>query len=346
MTEIPGPRRILDLASGYEPALILEAAVRLGVFDTLAGGPLTLEEAAARTQSSPRGMRALLHALVGLKLLEFSMDRFALTGESAAYLVTSSPDFQGYLCKHVSRHLLPRWMQLTEVVRSGKPSQAVNAEADGGAFFREFVEDIFPMSYPTAQVLAEKLGVRGTTTPVSVLDLAAGSGVWGIALAEASPQVRVTAVDWPAVLPVTRRLAAAHGVAERFRFVEGDLLEADFGGGHRIAVLGHILHSEGEVRSRRLLEKTFAALAPGGTVVIAEFVADEDRCGPRHALTFAVTMLVNTDAGDTFTFNEMAAWLGEAGFTDIRLREGPGPAPLILATKAPRADPVRDILKP
>lgn len=333
MTEIPGPRRILDMASGYEPALMLEAAVRLGVFDALDGGPLTLEEVVSKTRTSLRGMRALLHALVGLKLLEFSEDRFTLTGESAAYLVTSSPGFQGYMCKHVSRHLLPGWMQLTEVVRSGKPSHTVNEQEAGGEFFRAFVEDIFPMSYPTARMLAEKLGVPGMTTPVSVLDLAAGSGVWGIALAEASPQVRVTAVDWQAVLPVTRRLAAEHGVADRFRFVEGDLLEADFGRGHQIATLGHILHSEGELRSRRLLQRTFDALAPGGTIVIAEFVADEDRCGPRHALTFAVTMLVNTDAGDTFTFNEMALWLGEAGFIDIRLREGPGPAPLILATK-------------
>jgi len=33
-----------------------------------------------------------------------------------------------------------------------------------------------------------------------VLDLAAGSGVWGIALAQKSPLVTVTAVDWPGVL--------------------------------------------------------------------------------------------------------------------------------------------------
>jgi PAS domain S-box-containing protein len=108
---------------------------------------------------------------------------------------------------------------------------AVNEEQTGSAFFHEFVEDIFPLSYQTTQVLAKELGLAQAKRTVSVLDLAAGSGVWGIGLAKASPQVRVTAVDWAGVLPVTKRVAARHGVAERFHFVEGDLLQADFGRG-------------------------------------------------------------------------------------------------------------------
>lgn len=331
---LPTSRRVLDMASGYEPALILEAAVRLGVFDVLDERPMALGEVAARAGTSPRGTRALLNALVGLDLLDRYGNLYALTAESAAYLVSRSPSYQGHMCKHVSRHLLPRWMGLTEAVRTGAPPPgAVNDEADGAAYFREFVEDIFPMSYESAQALAGHLGLARAERPFSVLDLAAGSGVWGVALAEASPHVRVTAVDWPAVLPVTRRVAERHRVAGRFRFVEGDVLAADFGGGHDVATLGHILHSEGEARSRALLRKTFDALRPGGTAVVAEFIADEDRTGPPDALIFAVTMLVNTEAGDTFTFNEMSAWLRDTGFTDVRELDAPGPAPLILATR-------------
>lgn len=331
--QIPSPDRILDIASGYEPALVLEAAVRLRVFDVLDERPMKLADVAARTGTSLRGMRALLNALVGIHLLDRFGEHYALNEESAAYLVSSKPTYQGYMCKHVSRHLLPRWLQLTEVVRSGRPGAVVNEQADGAAFFREFVEDIFPMSYDAARALAGELRLAEATRPISVLDLAAGSGVWGIALAEASPHVRVTAVDWPAVLPVTRRIAGKHQVLERFRFVEGDLHEADFGHDHAIATLGHILHSEGEQRSRQLLRKTFEAMEPGGTIVIAEFIADEDRCGPAGAMLFAVTMLVNTEAGDTFTFGEMSDWLRQAGFVDVRKLAVPGPAPLVLATK-------------
>jgi ubiquinone/menaquinone biosynthesis C-methylase UbiE len=329
----PSAERILSMAAGYEPALILEAAVRLGVFDVLDDRPLELAEIVARTKTSTRGMGALLNGLVGMELVERYGEHYVLSEESALYLVTTKPAYQGYMCKHVSRHLLPRWLRLTEVVREGKPSEAVNEQADGGAYFREFVEDIFPMSYEAATALAEALGVEQATAPLSVLDLAAGSGVWSVALAEASPLVRVTAVDWPAVIPVTRRIAEKHGVLAQFHFVEGDLLAADFGAGHAVATLGHIIHSEGEARSRLLLQKTFAALAPGGTIVIAEFVPHEGRTGPAGALIFSVTMLVNTEAGDTYTFGEMAAWLTEAGFVDARKLDVPGPGPLILATK-------------
>ncbi|MGC9197874.1 MAG: methyltransferase, partial [Acidobacteriaceae bacterium] len=166
---------------------------------------------------------------------------------------------------------------------------------------------------------------------VSVLDLAAGSGVWGIALAQASPKVRVRAVDWQGVLPVTRRVKERFGLMESFTFVPGDLLEAEFGTGHQVAVLGHILHSEGEERGRLLLKRTFEALAPGGTIAIAEFLVNEERSGPLNGLIFAVNMLVNTTAGNTYSFAEIRTCLQEAGFVNVRQLDAPGPFPLILA---------------
>ena len=190
-----------------------------------------------------------------------------------------------------------------------------------------------PYAQAAAQALAAELRVAGAASPVSVLDLAAGSGVWSIALAQASPNVSVTAVDWPGVLEVTERMTARFGVADRYKFVAEDLGLADFGHGHHVATLGHILHSEGEARSRELLKKTFAALAAGGTIAIQEFLVDEQRAKNTMGLIFAVNMLVATDDGDTFTFEEIAGWLREAGFVDVRQLDSPGPSPLILATK-------------
>jgi hypothetical protein len=157
--------------------------------------------------------------------------------------------------------------------------------------------------------------------------------VWGIALAQSSQLVHVTAVDWPEVLPVTRKTVARFGLMKRFQFVAGDLLAADFGRNHAVATLGHILHSEGEERSRALLRKTFAALASGGTIAVAEFLVNDERTEPLVGLLFAVNMLVNTDCGDTYSFREISAWLAEAGFVNPRTLEAPGPSPLILATK-------------
>jgi SAM-dependent methyltransferase len=328
------PERIMQFMWGYAPPLILEAAVRHRVFDVLDKGPRTLEQLSTETGASVRGLRAVLNTLVGLELLaRDGQGRYALTPESATYLVRGKPDYRGGMLMHTSSQLLPKWMQLTEIVRTGKPPASVNREGDGAAFFEKFVEDLFPFNHAAAQTLAGVLDIAGTKTPLRVLDLAAGSGVWGIVLAQKSPQIRVTAVDWPDVLTVTRRVAEREGVADRFQFVGGDLHEADFGSGHDIAIFGHILHSEGEARSRRLLQKTFAALAPGGTAVVAEFLVNDERSGPAAGLIFAVNMLVNTDHGDTFSFEEIRRWLEEAGFRDVRTVECPGPSPLILATK-------------
>jgi precorrin-6B methylase 2 len=325
------PERILQFAWGFIPPLVLEAAIRHHVFDVLDSCPKTIQQLSAETHASERGLTAIANALVGLNFLaKDAHGVFSLTPESAAFLVSTKPGFQGGIIRHCSEQLIPKFLSLNQIVATGKPVEAVNQENTGGEFFHEFVTDIFPMSYPAALALARHLAF---SSPARLLDLAAGSGVWGIALAQSSPHVTVTAVDWPEVIPVTRSTAARFGLTERFAFIEGDLLKADFGTGHSVATLGHILHSEGLERSRALLAKVFRALAPGGTIAIAEFLVNPDRTGPVGSLLFAVNMLVNTDEGDTFSFGEISAWLSEAGFTNARTLDAPGPSPLVLATK-------------
>jgi ubiquinone/menaquinone biosynthesis C-methylase UbiE len=328
------PVRLMQFAWGYSVPLMIEAAVRHHLFDALEGGPKSAAQLAAQTAISERGARAVLNALTGIELLSKDAEgRYCLTAESAAFLVSTKPSFLGGLFRHVSTQLIPAWLNLNTVVETGKPAAAVNSESTGSAFFHEFVEDIFPMSYPSAQVLADTLAIGEAAAPVRVLDIAAGSGVWGIALAQRSRQVRVTAVDWPGVLDVTRRMAARCGVGDRVETLAGDLSQVDFGTGYQVATLGHILHSEGESRSRKLLDKVYHALAPGGTIAIAEFLVDDARATTPSSLNFAVNMLVNTDEGNTFSFSEIAAWLRESGFENPRTVEAPGPSPLILANR-------------
>ena len=329
------PERILQFAWAFAPPLVIEAAVRHRVFDVLAKQALTLDELAQATGASSRGLTAIANVPVGLGLLaRDNAGRYALTPESDTFLVSHRSGFIGGIFRHASAQLLPKWLHLTDIVGSGKPAGTTRAATDRATYFAEFVEDIFPLSYPAARALADALDIARASGPVSVLDLGAGAGVWGIALAQASPQVTVRAIDWPEVLPVTRRVAERFGLGDRLTTVAGDLFEADFGSAHRVATLGHILHSEGAERCRALLRRTEAALAPGGTIAIAEFLVDADRRGPIGGLIFAVNMLVNTEAGGTYTFEEIAGWLSEAGFTNPRQLPAPGPSPLILATRS------------
>lgn len=328
------PERIMQMAWGYAPPLILEAAIRNKVFDTLDAGPKTIDDVAAATGASPRGLRAIMNALVGLEFLKVNGNgHYELTPESSTFLVTTKPTFFGGMVAHTSRQLIPTWLHLTDVVATGKPTAAVNSEEDGSAFFQELVSNIFPMSYGPAQALARHLNLGESGPAFRVLDLGAGSGVWGIAVAQSSPRVTVTAVDWPAVLPIAQETAGRFGLADRYSVIPGDLATADFGRDYNLITIGHILHSEGVERSKKLLRKCFDALAPGGTISVAEFLVNPERTGPTMGLIFAVNMLVNTENGDTWSFNEIAGWLRDAGFINPRQLEAPGPSPLILATK-------------
>lgn len=328
------PERLMQFGFAYAPPLIIGAAVSNKVFDSLASGPKTVAQLSKETGAPARGLRAIMNALVGLELLKKDRrGKYSLTPESTAFLLSNRPSTQAGFFGTILPQLISRWLRLADVVRDGQPAVAVNQETEGTEFFSQLVENIIPMSYPSAEALRDHLKVSKAKNDIRVLDLAAGSGIWGIALAQKSPRVRVTAVDWAGMIPTTKRITRKFGVADRFQFIGGDLLEANFGTGYNIATLGHILHSEGEERSRQLLKKTFRALKSGGTIAIAEWLVNDERTEPLPSLMFAVQMLVNTEKGDTFSFNEIKTWLEEAGFKKVCKLEAPGPSPLILATK-------------
>jgi len=327
------PERIFQFAWGYAPPLALEAAIRHRVFDVLDTGAKSVQEVAATTGASQRGLTAIMNLLVGLNFLARQGELFSLTPESATFLVSTKPGYQGGLLRHTSEHLLPKWLKLNEVVETGKPVLSVNRQEDGGSFFENFVRDLFAMNYPAACTLADHLQLETQEGSPTVLDLGAGSGVWSIAHAQRAKKIHVTVVDWPQVLKVTREVTAQHGVDGQYTFTAGDLHDADFGTGHALCTIGHILHSEGEELGRKLLERAFHALKPGGTIAIQEFLVNADRTAPVGGLIFAINMVVNTDEGDTYSYEEIAAWLTDAGFVNPRTLPAPGPSPLILATK-------------
>jgi ubiquinone/menaquinone biosynthesis C-methylase UbiE len=323
----------MQLGFAYAPPIIIGAACSNKVFDALGSGPKTIPETSTATGASERGLRNLMNALVGLQLLRKEGEKYALTPESEAFLITGKPGSLAGIFPMTMQRIIPHWLELAEIVRTGKPSEARNKEQEGTQFFSELVENIIPMSYGTARALADHLKVAKRTEPTRVLDIAAGSGIWGIVLAQKSPKVEVTAVDWAGMIPTTKRITQRFGVGSQFRFIEGDIDEVDFGKDYDLATLGHILHSEGAERSQRLLKKTAGSLKSGGTISIAEWLVNDDRTEPLPSLMFGVQMLVNTEHGDTFSFNEIKKWLEEAGFKDVRTLEAPGPSPLVLATK-------------
>src|SRR5258708_2417894 len=105
----PTPERVIQFVWGFAPTLILNSAVKLRVFDLLEDSPKTIEELAGETGYSVRGLTALFEALLGLGFLKRKGNRYALTPESSAFLVSSKPDYHGGFFEHMTRQVMPNW---------------------------------------------------------------------------------------------------------------------------------------------------------------------------------------------------------------------------------------------
>jgi len=181
---------------------------------------------------------------------------------------------------------------------------------------------------------ARELGKGLPAQDARILDVAAGSAVWSIPFAEDLSQARVTALDFAQVLDTTRAYAKRHGVGDRFDYIEGNLRDVDLGEGRfDLAVLGNIIHSEGEASTRDLFGRLHRSLRASGRVAILDMIPEDDRSGPVFPLGFALNMLLHTAEGDTYTFAQISQWLKDAGFTAVDRVDIQFHSPMIVATR-------------
>jgi ubiquinone/menaquinone biosynthesis C-methylase UbiE len=167
-----------------------------------------------------------------------------------------------------------------------------------------------------------------------MLDVGGGSGAYAIAFAQANPQLRVEVFDQPAVLAIAQRHIREAGIEDRVSTRVGDLRTDEFGGGYDLVLVSAICHMLSEEENRNLLARTFRALAPGGRVVIQDFLLRADKTGPRAGALFSLNMLVNTRGGASYSEDEYSRWLREAGFAEVRRVPLPGPAGVLIGARA------------
>jgi hypothetical protein len=323
---------IFQAFSGYQLSMALRTAIELELFTHIAGGAATAAELAARSQSSERGVRSLCDYLTVTGFLTKHGGAYGLTIDSAAFLNKRSPAYVGSAVFFVTHdRQLADIRNMTAAVRKGGSVNESGPMAPEDPVWVEFARSAGVLSAIGAGAVAERVAQPGKA--IKVLDMAAGPGAYGIAIAQQNPQARIVALDAKNVLEVTLEHARAAGVADRFRTIAGSAFEVDFGTGYDLILLPNFLHHFDPPTNVKLLNKVRAALAPGGQVATVEFVPNDDRVSPPAAAAFSLTMLVHTDGGDAYTFKELDRMFREAGFGESRLVELPhSPQPLILTT--------------
>src|SRR5437763_1733211 len=317
----PSPELFFQTVNAYQRTAAIKAAVELDVFTAIAEGAHTPEELAARCETAERGMRILCDYLVIVGLLTKEGWRYGLTPDSALFLDRRSQAYLGGTLEFLlSPMITGAFEDLAAVVRRGGTLMDEGGTvAPDNPIWVKFARAMVPMMAMPAQGIARLInGADGGE--MKVLDIAAGHGIFGIAIARQNPDAKITALDWPGVLEVAKENARATGVGDRYRTIEGSAFEADFGEGYDVVLLTNFLHHFDPPTCEGLLRKVHASLAEGGRAVTLEFVPNEDRVSPPVAATFSMTMLGTTPSGDAYTFKEFERMFRNAGFSRSEIR--------------------------
>lgn len=322
---------VFDTAMAYQRTAALIAAVKLDIFTKIGSETVSLDDLQSRTGASRRGLRILCDYLTVIGLMQKKDSHYSLPYIARTFLDESSPFAMGSIVDFTAA---PEMVELlfrdpASYVRNGGSAGLANVSPDAPVWVR-YAKAMIPFAAPNAKRLANY--VSSLSEPIyTVLDIAAGHGLYGIEIAKAFPTALVTAIDWPPVLAVARANAEAAGVIDRFRVIEGSAIEKDWGGDYDLILLPNFLHHFDAETCTSLLRKVRASLAPDGRALGVEFVPNEDRVSPAMPAMFAFWMLATTPGGDAYTTSDLNEMARNAGFRGATTRPlAPAPDSLII----------------
>jgi hypothetical protein len=326
----PSPDLFLDAVLSYQKTAAIKAALALDLFTAISQKDGDLGQIASRTRASLRGVRILCDYLTVLGFLEKDQNRrYRLTRATEVFLTTSSPSWMGSVADFLAApEMMALWLDdPVSYVRNGG-SVGLGNVAPCNPVWLKFAKAMVPYQAPASDGVARDISAW-RPPPRKVLDVAAGNGMFGIAIAQAVPQAEITAIDWPPVLAVANESAASAGIAGRYHTIAGNAFEVDWGSGFDLVLLSNFLHHFDEETCVGLLAKARRSLNPTGRVLVVEFVPNDDRISPAYSAKFSFVMLGSTPHGDAYTARELADMGRRAGLAMVAGKALP-PTPMSL----------------
>ena len=314
-------KRVYDAYIAGRKSAAVAAAVRAGLFDLLASGASSFDKVQAEMGWSLRGTRSMLDALIALGFIEVLADGFTASADAAAYLTRGAEgSLWGLVDMEVDSFLSPAALleALAEdkaTVYGGEDPWAAH-EADP-AKARAFTAAMHSVSERPAAGVAERVDLASARR---LLDVGGGSGALSIALARANPELECVIWDIPAVCPIAEEYVQAAGCEDRVTSRPGDMFAESYPAGFDTVLLSQILHDWNFETGAALVAKAFAALPPGGRILIHEKLVEDDDSGPLANQLVHLDMLVWTE-GQQYRVSELTELLDRSGFTSVeRLR--------------------------
>jgi ubiquinone/menaquinone biosynthesis C-methylase UbiE len=280
-------------------AAALGAAHSGGLVAALAERPGSAEELARRCRLDRRACANVLEVLAAFGLATREGDRYAAGDELAG---CSLP---------IERMSSELWLHAPTFLRSGTPLITMDAslpEREGA--YRDVVAELGRLFEDAAAELTACCGLA----PRSILDVGCGSGVWSLALAQATPGARVTGLDLPGVLDNFVARASALGLADRIDAIPGDMHTAALPEAcWDVAIIANVLRLEPAERARAIVRRVVSAVRPGGSVIIVDALAAGLPEAERARAIYSFHLALRTRSGCVHRSAEIGRWLEEAG---------------------------------
>lgn len=324
------PYAVADQITDYQKSALIGTAVELGLPNELHGKTATLDGITAALGTDPRGTMGLLSGLVEFGLIEREDDRFGLTA-AGAMLADDHPDTVAWIARK-EWFFYKLWVSMPEAVKTGHTQtrawrDRLENDPDQAHDFLRALDDLCRLYGGGLPELA------GLERGGRLLDVGGGAGSHAANLVRAVDGLEATVLDLPGAEPVLRERHPG------LDFVAGDLDQPRFGrpGGEEwdYVLLSNILHDNPAEQNERIIREAASLLAPGGSLVIYEWVIDEGRTSPPGVASFTPMMVIENEGGWTWTEAEIGGWIGAAGLSARPMSRGQGP---IAAIRADRPD--------
>jgi demethylspheroidene O-methyltransferase len=313
-------RALFDLCAGFVYAQVLQACVRLNVFDMLAEGPQSPASLAHRMGLSAAAAEKLLAAAISLKLVAKRGEAYALGSLGAA--MVGNPGIAAMVEHHAVLYadlhdpvaLLRGELGQTDLSKYWAYATAAQPgglqASDVGGYTR-----LMAASQP--MIAEEVLSAYRLGRHRRLLDVGGGDGSFVAAAAARNPGLDLVLFDLPAVAERARARFAALGLAGRTQAVGGDFFADSLPEGADVISLVRVVHDHDDDAVEKILRAVHRALPPGGTLLLAEPMAGTAGAEPIGDAYFGFYLLA-MGSGRPRTVAEFRLLLGAAGFSAAR----------------------------